>query len=301
MKIIVPKNKWKRYHTEFGACINEDCKIVIDKFLLPQYQGKIQLIFTSPPFPLSRAKKYGNLLGDEYKSWLCEIGNKLKPLLTPTGSIVVEIGNAWNQGEATFSTLPMEALLDFKIKCNYNLCQEFIYYNPARLPSPIQWVNKERIRVKDSFSRLWWMSNTPAPKANNANVLEQYSKQMDKLLKTGKYNAGERPSEHNISETAFLNNNGGAIPSNVIIAANTASNDSYINKCKENKIAIHPARMAQSVPEFFIKLLTDENDIVFDCFAGSNTTGACAETLKRRWISTEINEDYFIGSKFRFK
>lgn len=232
--------------------------------------------------------------------WLCDIGNNLVPLLTETGSIVIEIGNAWNNDEPTYSTLPLETLLAFKKNCNLKLCQEFIYYNPARLPSPIEWVNKKRIRVKDSFTQIWWMSRSVQPYANNRNILEEYSKQMKKLISSGKYNAGLRPSEHKISETAFLKNNGGAIPSNVIIAANTSSNDAYIAGCRKNNLVIHPARMAPAIPEFFIKFLSEENDLVLDCFAGSNTTGEIAEKLDRRWISIELDHAYYEGSKYRF-
>lgn len=299
--MIEPKKKWRRYHTKQGICINGDCEELIQDYLVPNYQGKIQLILTSPPFPLKRAKKYGNKVGEEYLNWLCDIGNQLKPLLTETGSIVIEIGNAWNPGEPTFSTLPIETLLEFKKRCGFYLCQEFIYYNPARLPGPIEWVNKQRIRVKDSFTQIWWMSLTPTPFADNKKVVEPYSKQMKKLLETGKYNFGARPSEHIISETAFSTDNGGAIPSNVIIAANTVATDPYISKCKEKGLEIHPARMARAIPEFFINFLTKENDIVLDCFAGSNTTGAVAEALKRQWISIELDRNYYDGSKYRFR
>lgn len=298
--MINPKNKWRRYNTPLGICINEKCETVISKYLIPNYQGQVQLIFTSPPFPLNRAKKYGNLNGDEYKKWLCDVVKSMLPLLAENGSIVIEIGNAWNYREPTFSTLPMETLLNIKKECGLSLCQEFIYYNPARLPSPIQYVNIDRTRVKDSFTRVWWFSRSTNPKADNRNVLKQYSKQMKKLLETGQYNAGNRPSEHNISETAFNNNNGGAIPSNVIIASNTNSRDPYLLRCKENGIKIHPARMPFEVPRFFINLLTDEGDIVVDCFAGSNTTGYCAEESNRRWVSIEVDKDYYIGSKYRF-
>lgn len=291
---------WRRYNKEYGVCINAECCRAIDKVIEPNLKGEIQLIFTSPPFPLNRAKKYGNLSGDEYKTWICNIGKKLTPLLRKDGSIVIEMGNAWNAGEPTFSTLPIETLLQLKKECNLFLCQEFIYYNPARLPGPIEWVNKRRIRVKDAFSRVWWMSTTETPYANNAEVLEPYSRQMKKLMESGKYNWGSRPSEHVIGEETFLNNNGGSIPSNVIIAPNTDSNTKYIKQCKERNITIHPARMPIQVPEFFIKMLTRENDIVLDCFAGSNTTGYVAENLHRRWISTEINSEYYRGSKYRF-
>lgn len=298
--MIKPTQKWPRYSTKKGICINADCEKVIEKYLVPNFCGQVQLILTSPPFPLKRAKKYGNKVGDEYLDWLCDIGNKLKPLLTDDGSIVIEIGNAWNPGEPTYSTLPLETLIEFKKRCGLYLCQEFIYFNPARLPGPIEWVNKKRVRVKDSFTQIWWLSKTPNPYADNNNVKEAYSKQMKKLLASGKYNAGTRPSEHTISENAFSVDNGGAIPSNVIIAANTTSKDIYLAKCKEQGLEIHPARMAPAIPEFFIKFLTRENDIVLDCFGGSNTTGAMAEKLNRQWITIELNANYYKGSKFRF-
>ena len=65
--------------------------------------------------------------------------------------------------------------------------------------------------------------------------------------------------------------------------------------------AIHPARYPRAFPEFFIKMLTEEGDVVLDPFAGSNTTGATAESLQRRWIAFESVEEYLRGSKFRFE
>ena len=298
--MLVPSQNFEYYSTTKGICLHAACEDAIEKYLIPNYKGKIQLILTSPPFPLKRAKKYGNKNGEEYLTWLCGIGNQLKPLLTENGSIVIEIGNAWNANEPTYSTLPIKTLITFQETCNLHLCQEFIYYNPARLPGPIECVNKRRIRVKDSFTYIWWLSNTSNPYADNRNVKELYSKQMKKLLASGKYNSGKRPSEHSISKSAFSIDNGGAIPSNVIIASNTQSHDPYLKACKIHNLDIHPARMASAIPEFFIKFLTQENDIVFDCFSGSNTTGSIAEKLNRHWISTELDKQYYEGSKYRF-
>lgn len=301
LKIPLPDiDIYPYYYTNLGICFNNDCEIVIDNYLIHHYKKKINLILTSPPFPLQRKKKYGNKRGDDYIEWLCRTVSKCTELLKEDGSLVIEMGNAWESGSPTYSVLPIETLLEIKKRCNLNLCQEFIYYNPARLPGPIEWVNKKRVRVKDAFTRIWWFSMSKNPYADNRNVLDEYSKQMQKLLQSGKYNAGRRPSEHKISEKAFLNDHGGAIPSNVIIASNTMSKDPYIKKCKENNLELHPARMVPSIPEFFIKFLTRENDIVFDCFSGSNVTGYTAEKFSRRWLSTEIDEEYFEGSQYRF-
>jgi len=264
---------------------------------MQRFRGKVQLIFTSPPFPLNRKKKYGNHTGEQYVEWLAGFSELFRDMLTPTGSIVLELGNAWEPDQPVMSTLALEALLAFKKASKLHLCQEFIWYNPARLPGPTQWVNVERFRVKDSFTRLWWLSPTERPKANNRNVLEEYSK----LLKSGKYNAGKRPSEHDVGETSFLTNNGGAIPANVLVMSNTENNDAYQQYCKEHEIAKHPARMPIGLASFFIKFLTDPGDLVMDPFAGSNTTGEAAEAERRHWIAIEAKQEYINGSRGRFQ
>lgn len=271
-----------------------------------------QLVFTSPPFPLNEKKKYGNLKGEAYIDWFAGFAPKLATLLTPTGSIVIEIGNAWEPGQPVMSTVVIRALLRFLETAGLHLCQEFVWYNPARLPSPVQWVNVERIRVKDAFSKIWWMAKTDRPKADNRRVLKAYSASMQRLIETGRYNPGPRPSEHVIGKKSFSKNNAGAIPPNVIggddaeslgsllKGTNTRSSEQYQTFCRERDIPLHPARMPRELPEFFIKFLTDEDDLVFDPFGGSNTTGFVAESLNRRWVSCEAHLPYVSSSIGRF-
>ena len=83
--------------------------------------------------------------------------------------------------------------------------------------------------------------------------------------------------------------------------ANTESNTTYLTACQERGIKPHPARFPKAFPEFFIKLLTDEGDLVLDIFAGSNTTGYMAEKLARRWVAFEKQEEYLKGSLCRFR
>ncbi|HWR35880.1 MAG TPA: site-specific DNA-methyltransferase [Clostridia bacterium] len=307
------------YSTPSGEMYAGDAKEILAKLNRAGFKHSAQLIFTSPPFVLNRKKKYGNLTGREYIQWLSSLAPLFADLLKPDGSIVIELGNGWVPGKPTMSTLPLEALLAFKRKGKFHLCQEFVCYNPARLPSPAQWVNVERCRVKDAFTRVWWLSSTPRPKADNRNVLTSYSDSMKKLLESGTYNPGHRPSEFKIGEKSFLTNNRGAIPPNVLAAsiasvveeitsqpgnvfalANTGSNDGYQEHCRKNDVPLHPARMPAKLVEFFIRFLTSANDLVIDPFAGSNTTGAVAEMLGRRWKSVEIKQDYIDASRVRF-
>jgi DNA modification methylase len=288
------------YATPWGRMLHGKSDELIAQDLLARFEGKINLIFTSPPFPLNRKKRYGNETGDAYIKWLTAFGPLFRRMLTPDGSIVIELGNSWEPGEPVMSTLALRALLDFQSKNELHLCQEFVWQNPAKLPSPAQWVNVKRIRVKDSFTKLWWMSPNRTPKANNQRVLLEYSKAMKDLLKRGSYNAGKRPSQHNIGETSFLRDNGGAIPSNVLTYANTRSSDAYQTFCRDHKLQPHPARMPLDLAKFFIKFLTEPGDIVLDPFGGSNTTGAAAEDLQRHWITIEASDAYVKGSRGRF-
>ena len=223
-----------------------------------------------------------------------------KKVLKRKGSIVLELGNAWEAGRPVMSTLTLKALLAFLERGEFTLCQQFVWYNPARLPSPAQWVNVERIRVKDAYTHLWWMALTDRPHADNRQVLTEYSDSMKKLLERQSYNTGKRPSEHHIGEKSFLKNNAGAIPSNLITLANTQASSDYLNYCRAHDLQPHPARMPSGLAEFFIRFLTKPKALVLDPFAGSNTTGAAAERLRRRWLSIEPNESYLQGSQGRF-
>lgn len=289
------------YKTRYGRMIQGTAEQLLDSESTKRYLGRVQLIFTSPPFALNRKKRYGNLQGQDYVRWLGSFAPIFRRLLKRNGSIVIELGNGWERGRPTMSTLPLEALLAFLNQGRFHLCQQFICHNPARLPSPAQWVNVERIRVKDAYTQLWWMSPVERPKADNRRVLKEYSQAMLKLLDSKKYNAGKRPSEHEIGTRSFLTNNSGAIPPNVLILTNTRPNDEYQRYCRDHNYSIHPARMPSALAEFFIRFLTRPGDLVLDPFAGSNTTGAVAERLGRRWISIEPHPDYVRGSHGRFR
>lgn len=307
--------------TELGTYLNGDSIDLLSGSMGKKLKGKVQLILTSPPFPLNRKKKYGNINGDAYKDWFISLAPLFESLLTPDGSIIVELGNSWEAGRPVQSLLHLESLIGFvkNPKADLRLCQQFICHNPSRLPSPAQWVTIERTRFTDSFTHVWWISNTDNPKADNRRVLRPYSKSMEKLLKNQKYNSGKRPSEHRISETSFLKNHGGSIVQNVFEIepidmgstrevrlpnsfsfANTTSNDLFTKRCKESGIKPHPARMPLGLADFFIQTLTDPGDLVLDPFAGSNTTGFLAEQSKRKWLSIDKSQDYIEQAKLRF-
>lgn len=285
------------YITNFGAAYVGDSLKLLPK--IPD--DSIDLIMTSPPFALQRKKEYGNVDQDEYVDWLLLFGENIKRVLKDTGSFVLDLGGAYKKGRPVRSLYNYRVLIKMCDEIGFNLAEEFFWFNPAKLPSPIEWVNKRKIRTKDAVNTVWWFSKTDFPKADVKNVLVPYSDRMRKLLKDSDkfYKPKKRPSGHDISKN-FASDNGGAIPPNLLKIPNTESTSQYIKACKLCGIKAHPARFPSKLPEFFIKFLTEPNDIVLDIFAGSNTTGFVAETLKRKWIAFELERSYVAASSFRF-
>jgi site-specific DNA-methyltransferase (cytosine-N4-specific) len=282
------------YKTNWGAAYAGDSLEV-----LRAIPGEsVDLVLTSPPYALEFKKEYGNVAKGKYVKWLEPFGREIHRILNPEGSFVINIGGSYNQGTPTRSLYHFKALLMLCEDVGFHLAQECFWHNPAKLPSPAEWVTVRRQRVKDAVEYIWWLSKTPFPKANNRNVLNEYSADMKRLLKRG-YKPKQRPSGHIIT-AKFGQDHGGSIPSSLIERGNNESNSDYIRACAEAGYKAHPARFPRALPEFFIKLLTDEGAIVVDPFAGSNMTGATAENLRRRWISAEIKEEYLLSSRVRF-
>lgn len=281
------------YVTPRGKAYHADALDIMTE--LPD--DSVALVMTSPPFALRRRKAYGNVDAGEYVAWFVPFAEQIYRILSPDGSLVLDLGGSWNAGSGTRSLYQYELIL--KLCQTFHLAQEIYWYNPAKLPTPAEWVTIKRTRVKDAVNTLWWLAKTPTPQADNRKVLRPYSRSMHRLLREG-YEARRRPSQHTISPH-FRRDNGGAIPPNLLEVPNTRSKDDYIRRCREEGLPVHPARFPLGVPDFFIRFLTKPGQLVVDPFAGSNVTGFVAEGLERQWLSVEINEEYVKGSRLRFE
>jgi len=251
----------------------------------------VQLVMTSPPFALQRQKEYGNKEQHEYIDWLAEFATLVHQKLRRDGSFVLDLGGSYEKG------VPVRSLYNFRIpirfcdEIGFFLAEDFYWFNPSKLPSPIEWVNKRKIRAKDSVNTVWWFSKTENPKADVTRVLAPYSNRMKKLLDDPDkyYQPKMRPSGHDIGK-GFSKDNGGSIPSNLLQIPNSESNGQYLSGCKAVSVKQHPARFPAKLP----------GDLVVDLFAGSNTTGQVAETEGRQWLAFENNIEYVAASAFRF-
>jgi DNA modification methylase len=295
--VLVDRLPGPAYLTDWGRAYCGDSLQLLEA-LPPE---SVDLVMTSPPFALQRTKSYGNTDQSEYVDWLLQFASPVRRILKTSGSFVIDLGGAYQKGMPIRSLYNYRVLIRLCDEAGFHLAEEFFWHNPAKLPSPIEWVNKRKIRAKDSVNTVWWLSKTEAPKANVRNVLVPYSERMKKLLADSEsfYSPKKRPSGHDIS-TGFASDNGGAIPSNLLEFPNTESNSLYLRACKAVGVDAHPARFPEKLPAFFIRFLTDPNDVVLDIFAGSNTTGAAAQNLERKWLSFEIDGTFVRSSALRF-
>lgn len=262
--------------------------------------GSVNLIFTSPPYPLLHKKTYGNVDERTYVDWFLRIAEQWPRKLARDGSVAINLADVWRKGEPTISLYQERLLVRLEDELGLKLCQRFAWQNPSKMPVPAEWVTVRRVRVKPSLEQVYWLSASDQPYADNRQVLTPYSDRMAERIAGGGERAAKRPGGYAMRDGSFSADNGGAIPGNLITAPNTESNSAYIRQCKAAGLPVHPARFPAALPEFFVKLLTRTGDHVLDPFAGSLTTAAVAERLGRRWTACDTAYDYLAGAMARF-
>lgn len=289
------------YKTQYGTCLCADSLFQLKKL----EDNSVNLVITSPPFALQRKKAYGNEEQGEYVDWLCQFAEIVYRKLRKDGSFVIDIGGAYEKGLPSYSLYQFRALIKMCDEIGFKLAQPFYWHNPSALPAPIEWVNKRKLRAKTSVNTVWWLCKEPMEcRADVTKVLTPYSSRMQRLITNPeefvKDEGTVRPSGHVLGKSSWSKDNGGAIPPNLLQIPNSESNSQYLRYCKIVGVKGHPARFPEGLPEFFIKFLTDEGDLVVDIFGGSNTTGVVAERLHRNWLTFELSQEYVAASSFRF-
>ncbi len=257
----------------------------------------IDLLMTSPPYPLLNPKAYGNVPPDRWVGWMLELCDKWRTLLTPEGSMMINVGPCWKQGVPAQQLHVERLLVKLEDELDMHLLQRLDWHSPTKMPSPLSWVGIKRMRVTSSVEPLLWLSTNPNAKGNNRHVLRQYSP--EGLRSIDKPRLKVRPSGFAFGAGSFRNQ-GGSIPPSLITATPTGLEETRYRKAARVAGGIpHPAVLPAAVARFGIQLATDEGDTVYDPMSGSGTVFAEAIKLDRKAIASERSLEYLESSMIR--
>lgn len=230
----------------------------------------IDVVITSPPYAEQRISTYGGVSADAFPSWMSEIGKEIYRILKPSGSFVLNIKEHVDNGRRD----------TYVLKTILSLSEIFIWNDTYIWNKSNPFPTGSKKRLKDGFEYCYLFTKTKNYKFNPNNVLV---KSTSKWLESEKRRKNK--GSHNVTNGSGMNMRSRCVsdmvrPSNVLILP---------IDCTNHK---HPATFPIGLPDFFIKLLTDECDVVYDPFAGSGTTLVSAKKLNRYYIGSEINKDY---------
>lgn len=274
----------------------EDAASVIGK-------GSLDLILTSPPYPVVQ-RAYGRFDVGEWLTWMRDLVGLWKELLTPQGTLAVNLMDVHASGSPNLDPYVERFTLSCLDDHGLKLAGRMPWASPTKL-GHIEWTAKRKVRPRNVLEHVLLFSPSdhpnwdatrlprrPAP-ARSASKLASDARRAGKIMGTS-----VRPSGLDINLQAFAA--GERLSDNLISAGGASGADAYSRRCRAAGIAPHPARFPIEVPKRVILLTTDVGETVYDPMAGSNTTGMVASMLNRRWISSEPVLDYARSSELRF-
>lgn len=236
----------------------------------------VDLIVTSPPYADARKHTYGGVHPDQYTKWFCIRAKQMLRILKPTGSFILNIKEKAVDGERHLYVL--ELILALKRQVGFRWVEEYIWHKTTAAPG------KWRYRFRDSWERILHFSKTKDIKMRQEAVKVPVGHWTKQRLK----NMSERDlSRQNSATNSKIGRRIAAwqgrklvYPSNVLHRPPICHNTG------------HSAAFPEWLPEFFILLFTDKQDVILDPFLGSGTTYKVAKRLGRIPIGIEINKDY---------
>jgi len=255
-----------------------DCRDILPT--LPD--ESIDLIFTSPPYADQRKSTYGGIPPDEYVEWFLPIADELYRVLKPTGTFILNIKEKVVNEER--HTYVIELILAMRRR-GWLWTEEFIWHKKNSYPG--KWPN----RFRDAWERLLQFNKAKhfkmfqdavrVPIGGWAETRLRRLSQNDLVRDESRVGSGFGKRIANWIGRQYV------YPTNVLHLATECTNRG------------HSAAFPEALPEFFIKLFTEEGDTVLDPFMGSGTTLAVAQRLGRNAIEIELLPKYYEQARKR--
>lgn len=288
------------FSTDLGIAVISSCENFFSKISEP-----IHLIVTSPPYPLAQPRAYGNVEEGRYVDWLCKVLEPVVRNLVQGGSICLNVGNDVFMSKSPARSLYRERLvLALHARLGLYKMDEIIWTSP-KPPGPVAWASKKRVQLNTTYEPVYWMTNDPdSVRSDNRRVLEPHSERHLQFVRSGGIKADNVHSDGAYRKRvgAYSSETKGKIPRNVLDFARSAEDRdaAYRRYCAERGLATHGASMPVRLAKFLIEFLTEKGDLVVDCMAGRCKVGLAAEALERRWICTDRQAEYVLGSHGQF-
>lgn len=249
-----------------------DCLDVLQTFP----NACVDLIVTSPPYADSRRKTYGGIHPDDYVEWFLPIAAQLKRVLKDDGSFALNIKEKVVDGER--HTYVLELILALK-KQGWLWTEEYIWHKKNSTPG--KWSN----RFRDAWERCLHFTKQKKFKMYQDAVMiptgDWAKTRLQRLSENDRVRFNSQTGSGFGKNIAQWIGREKAYPTNVLHLATECGNKS------------HSAAFPKEFPAWFVKLFTEENDLVLDPFAGSGTTCIAAIELDRRYIGIEKKDEYF--------
>lgn len=245
------------------------------KILTKLPDNSIDLIVTSPPYADNRKKTYGGISPKKYNDWILPITAELQRVLKPTGTFILNIKEKVTNGER--NTYVLELIIKMREQ-GWLWTEEFMWHKKNSFPG--KWPN----RFRDSWERLLQF-----------NKEKKFAMYQDEVkVEVGNWAKGRLNNLSETDKTRDNAKNGSGFGKNVSnwVGREMVYPTNVLHLATECNNKNHSAAFPNSLPEWFIKLFTTENDTVLDPFAGSGTTLFVAQKLNRNSIGIEIVPEY---------
>jgi len=256
---------------ELDKVILGDCRNILDNMK----PDSVDLIITSPPYANNRKTPYVGIPTKNYVEWFMPISLKLKRVLKPEGSFILNMKERTEKGER--QTYVLEVILRMKEQ-GWHWVEEYIWHKKNCYPG--KWPN----RFRDAWERCLHFTKNKEFKMFQDSVMvpmgEWKEKRMNKLSQYDKIRHESRALSGFGRQVSNWQNREKAYPTNVLHLPTVCSNKN------------HSAAFPIELPIWFINLFTLENDVVLDPFLGSGTTAIACVKSNRHYIGIEINKEY---------